>query len=76
VLEDAARTARVLGEPELAQICTQMARQVEEMAENYENPTDAQASTIRKLTKAFELAKNAKSVAAPADPAQTATAAG
>ena len=60
VLEDAARTARVLGEPELSQICTQMARQVEEMAENYENPTEAQHATIQKLTKAFELAKNAK----------------
>ncbi len=60
VLEDAARTARVLGEPELAQICTQMARQVEEMAENYDNPTDQQVGTIRKLTKAFDLAKTAK----------------
>ena len=60
VLEDAARTARVLGEPELAQICTQMARQVEEMAERYENPTEAELSTIKKLTKAFEMAKNAK----------------
>ena len=60
MLEDASRTARVLGEPELAQICTQMARQVEEMAEHYETPTDTQQSTIRKLTKAFELAKTAK----------------
>ena len=65
VLEDAARTARVLGEPELAQICTQMARQVEEMAEKYENPTDQELSTIRKLTKAFELAKVAKMGPAP-----------
>ena len=65
VLEDAARTARVLGEPELAQICTQMARQVEEMAERYENPTDQELGTIRKLTKAFELAKIAKMGPAP-----------
>ena len=60
VLEDASRTARVLGEPELAQVCTQMARQVEEMAENYENPSESQTSTIQKLTKAFELAKTSK----------------
>src|SRR5262249_50624612 len=38
VLEDAARTANGLGEPELADICTQFARQVEEMAEDYRNP--------------------------------------
>lgn len=65
VLEDAARTARVLGEPELAQICTQMAREVEEMAEKYENPTDHELGTIRKLTKAFEMAKIAKMGPAP-----------
>jgi DNA-binding response OmpR family regulator len=78
VLEDAARTARVLGEPELAGICTQMARQVEEMAETYDNPTDAALSTIQKLTKAFELAKTAKMGPGPtADaPAQPQAAAG
>jgi len=65
VLEDAGRTSRVLGEPELANICTQMARQVEEMAEKYENPTDQELSVITKLTKAFELAKAAK-IAPPA----------
>jgi DNA-binding response OmpR family regulator len=68
VLEDASRTARAIGEPELANICTQMARQVEEMAENYQNPADSQLGTIRKLTKAFELAKTAK-MAPPADAA-------
>ena len=71
VLEDASRTARAIGEPELANICTQMARQVEEMAENYQNPTDNQLGTIRKLTKAFELAKTAKAAPptdAPATP--------
>lgn len=76
VLEDAARTARVLGEPELAQMCTQMAREVEEMAEKYQEPTDHQLSTIRKLTKAFEMAKMAKMGPAPhqvaeAEPAAT-----
>ncbi len=59
VLEDAARTARVLGESELSQICTQMARQVEELAEKYDTPSDETLATIRKLTKAFEKAKAA-----------------
>ena len=68
VLEDASRTSRAIGEPELANICTQMARQVEEMAENYQNPTDAQLGTIRKLTKAFELAKSSKAALPAAEP--------
>jgi DNA-binding response OmpR family regulator len=75
VLEDAARTARVLGEPELSQICTQMAREVEEMAEKYENPSDHELGTIRKLTKAFELAKIAKMGPAPHQEAAAAAAA-
>jgi DNA-binding response OmpR family regulator len=66
VLEDAARTARGIGEPELANICTQLARQVEETAEHYENPTDNEIGIIRKLTKAFELAKTAKTAGASA----------
>jgi DNA-binding response OmpR family regulator len=60
VLEDAARTAKSIGEPELGNICIQLARQVEEMAERYLDPTDNELGTIRKLTKAFELAKAAK----------------
>ena len=68
VLEDAARTAQSLGETDLSQICTQMARQVEEMAENYQDPTSLQFGTIKKLTKAFELAKSAKAAPAPAAP--------
>ncbi len=60
VLEDAGRTAHALGQPDLSQICIQMARNVEEMAEQYENPTSLQLATIEKLTKAFELAKTAK----------------
>lgn len=65
VLEDAGRTALAVGQPDLSQICIQMARQVEEMAECYENPTSLQVATIEKLTKAFELAKTARA-AAPA----------
>lgn len=64
VLEDASRTAKHIGEPELGQICTQLARQVEEMAERYLDPTENELGTIRKLTKAFELAKTAKMGAA------------
>ena len=67
VLEDAARTAGAIAEPDLMQICTQMARQVEEMADSYQNPTSLQLGTIQKLTKAFELAKTASS--GPALPA-------
>jgi DNA-binding response OmpR family regulator len=65
VLDDAGRTARGLGEPELSDICTGLARQVEEMAEDYKNPTSLGLATLQKLTKAFELAKSAK-MAAPA----------
>lgn len=67
VLEDAGRTARVLGEPELAQICTQMARQVEELAEKYDTPSETALGTIRKLTKAFEMAKTANIPPPPPD---------
>ena len=38
-----------MGEPELADICTQLARQVEEMAETYENPTSLQIGTIQNV---------------------------
>jgi DNA-binding response OmpR family regulator len=57
VLEDASRTAKILGEPDLADICTNLARQVEEISETYENPPDSGLATLRKLTRAFELAK-------------------
>jgi hypothetical protein len=60
VLEDAGRTARTIGEPELGQICTQLARQVEELSERYLEPTDKELDTLRKLKTAFELAKSAK----------------
>lgn len=57
VLEDAGRTAKILGEPDLADICTNLARQVEELAETYENPPATGLATLRKLVRAFELAK-------------------
>jgi len=40
-----------------------MARQVEEMAEAYEDPTSLQLGTIAKLSKAFEMARAAKAAA-------------
>lgn len=66
VLEDAARTAGAIGQPDLSQICNQMARQVEEMAYSYQNPTSSQLGIIQKLTRAFELAKTAKISPSPA----------
>jgi DNA-binding response OmpR family regulator len=57
VLEDAARTAKILGEPDLADICTDLARQVEELAEQYTDPPASGLATLRKLTRAFDLAK-------------------
>ena len=60
VLKDASHTARAIGQPDLVTICTRLARQVEETAENFRNPTSPQLETIRKLTQAFELAKAVK----------------
>ncbi|MDX2224269.1 MAG: response regulator [Rhodospirillaceae bacterium] len=57
VLEDAAGTARLINEPDLAALCVDLARQVEEFAEAYENPTDAQLALLSKLTRAFDMAK-------------------
>ena len=60
VLEDAAGTARVIGQPDLADLCGRLARDVEDMAEEYDNPRSTHLDTIRKLTKAFELARTVK----------------
>lgn len=57
VLEDAGSTSRLIGEPELAVICNNLARQVEELAESYETATTEMLGTLRKLTRAFDLAK-------------------
>jgi DNA-binding response OmpR family regulator len=57
VLEDAGSTSKLIGEPELADICNNMARQVEELAESYEDATPEMLGTLRKLTRAFDLAK-------------------
>lgn len=73
VLEDASKTAKGIGEIELSAICVDLARQVEEMAEKYEEPADSDIELIRKLTKAFELAKGNSSAARPAPPSKPKT---
>ncbi|MEQ9110460.1 MAG: response regulator [Rhodospirillaceae bacterium] len=80
VLEDAAKTAKGVGEAELSAICVDLARQVEELAEKYEEPSASELALIRKLTKAFELAKgnsNVPPAPKPApEPAQSGTSGG
>jgi len=65
VLEDASKTAKGIGETEMATLCIDLARQVEELAEKYENPEDKDLALIRKLTKAFELAKQKTDIPPP-----------
>ncbi len=65
VLEDASKTAKGIGEAELAGICIDLARQVEEMAERYKEPNDKDIGLIKKLTKAFEMAKQNSGAAQP-----------
>ncbi len=60
VLQDAARTALTLNDPDLSQICVRLASQVHETALNYEAPTSTQLSALQKLASAFDLAKSAK----------------
>jgi hypothetical protein len=66
VLEDASKTSKVIGEIELSSICVDLARQVEEMAERYEAPDDGDFALIRKLIKAFEIAKQKSDASKPA----------
>jgi len=60
VLQDAARTARTLDDPDLSQVCVKLASQIHEMGQDYEAPTSIQLSTIQKLASIFDLAKSAK----------------
>lgn len=62
-LEEAGKTAGMIGEQELSEICINFARQVEELAEDYQNPSDRDLDLIRKLTKAFAMAKAATGAA-------------
>jgi len=57
VLKDAAKTAKDIGEKELSSLCGDLARQVEEMSENYKDPADSNIALIRKLNEVFVMAK-------------------
>ena len=48
----------MIEEQELAEICIDFARQVEELAEDYKNPAERDLAVIRTLTKAFAMAKS------------------
>ncbi|MDX2144168.1 MAG: cyclic nucleotide-binding domain-containing protein [Rhodospirillaceae bacterium] len=56
VLKDAAKTAERVNEPELGLICGSLSKEVEGMAERYENPTERDLKLIQKLTRAVMLA--------------------
>ena len=57
VLEEAAQIAKILGESKLAEVCIGLARQVEEVSEVYQTPTDAGMANLRQLSQAFAAAK-------------------
>lgn len=52
VLRDAAKTAERINEAELGLLCGSLAKEVEEIAERYESPTDRDIKVIQKLTRA------------------------
>lgn len=52
VLRDAAKTAERINEGELGLLCGSLAKQVEEIAERYENPSERDIKVIQKLTRA------------------------
>jgi hypothetical protein len=66
-LDEAAAAAKEVGEPELADICKRMGRQIEDMSEDYRNPDEKSLTLIRTLTKAFQMAKEAAAARLPKD---------
>jgi|GEM_PF-658165 len=52
VLRDAAKTAERINEGELGLLCGSLAKQVEEIAERYDNPSERDIKMIQKLTRA------------------------
>lgn len=64
-LDEATRAAREIGEDELADICVRMARQIEDMSENYHAPDEKSLTLIRTLTRAFAMAKEAAAARMP-----------
>lgn len=55
VLRDAAKTAERIKDAELAMLCGTLARQVEDIADHYDEPTERDIKVIKKLTRAVML---------------------
>ena len=66
-LEEAAQAAKEVGEPDLADICKKMCREIEDLSENYQNPDERSLTLVRTLTKAFDMAKSAAAARMPKD---------
>lgn len=56
-LEEASEAAKKVGQGDLADICHQFAREMEDLMEFYETPSDRSLQLIRTLTKAFQMAR-------------------
>ncbi len=56
-LEEASDAAKKVDQNDLADICHQFAREIEDLMEFYETPTDRSLQLIRTLTKAFQMAR-------------------
>ena len=64
-LKEASEAAAEVGEPELADVCKRMCREIEDLSEDYQNPDERALTLIRTLTKAFEMAKDAAAARMP-----------
>lgn len=64
-LNEASEAATAVGEPELSTICFEFSHRIEEMSGNYMTPDEKSLNLIRKLTKAFQMAKEAASARMP-----------
>lgn len=56
-LEQAAEAAKNVGQSDLSDICFQFAREVEDMMDFYDSPTERALKLIQTLTKAFQMAR-------------------
>ena len=56
-LEEAAQTAKKIDEEQLADICTNFARQVSQLTEHHDKPTPEDIKLLTTLTKAFQMAR-------------------
>ncbi len=64
-LEEASDAATAVGEPELSTICSEFRHRIEAMSGHYMTPDEKSLNLIRKLTKAFQMAKEAASARMP-----------